>query len=82
MMVSDFDGNRDEDLIKKEVFDVKYPITAMKASDSLVAAVNTLVTGYTSPNGTKEQLLWQAHIKHDNHLTSKPAPRAKGLEQE
>ena len=82
MTVSDYEGNKADDLVKKKVIYAKYPITALKACEYLEAAVNTLVTAYTSPGGTTDNLPWQARIGHDNHLTSKPPPQAKGLERE
>ena len=54
MMVSDCDGNTDDDLVKKKVIDSKYPITAMKACEALEAAANTLVTACTSPGGQRK----------------------------
>ena len=82
IMVSGFDGIRDHDLIKKNIIFMMFQITAMKSCKYLKAVVNRMVTSYTSPNWTQDNLLWQAYIRHDNHLTPKRQPQAKGLEQE
>ena len=82
MMVSDYDGNKDDDLVKKKIIYAKCPIAGMKVCEVLEAAVDTLVTAYKSPGGTKENLSWQEHIRHDSNLTSKPPREAKGLERE
>ena len=83
IMVSGFDGNAEDDLIKKKVIYMKYAITAMKSCESLLAIANRIVTGYTNPvNWTNEALHWQEEIRKDNHLLPKPQHQATSLQQE
>ena len=82
IMVSDFDGNAEDDLINKKVIYMNLPIAAVTSCEYLKAVVNNMVTGYTSASGKRDDLLWQACIHKDNHFTSKRQPQAIPLEQD
>ena len=56
MMVSDYEGNKDADPIKRKVIYAKFPVTASKACQALCEAVKTITTSHRGSGGGNGRL--------------------------
>ena len=76
-MVSDYEGHKDAEPIKRKVIYAKFPVTARRAWEALCEVVKTITTSHRGSGGAMEELRWTASIRHDNSLTSKEPKCAK-----